>query len=242
VRVLGRLAGGPRMLSAVNRVVFTGGPGAGKTSVLEALAALGHATVGDSARTIIAERLARGATRRPEETFVRTILRRDIEQYLAVADTSGCVFFDRGVIDWLRRSVCSTTCCPCRPESWQRCSAPNGFTRRCSCSRRGEASTQTTRNATVRSKRLSRCMPRWCGGTAPVVTFSTKCPPLLSRSAPSMSDKCLASRPSAELARTARAGCMPRACKSQIRRCAGAARLRPPLTTSHGGNSTGLYL
>lgn len=82
------------MRSAVNRVVLTGSHGAGKTSVLEALAALGHATVGDSARAIIAERLARGADRRPDPaTFARTILRRDIEQCW--------VFFDRGVIDAL---------------------------------------------------------------------------------------------------------------------------------------------
>lgn len=90
------------MRSAVNRGVRTGSPGAGKTSVLEALTALGRATVGDSARAIVAERLARGADRRPDPaTFARTILRRDIEQYMALGDTSGWVFFDRGVIDAL---------------------------------------------------------------------------------------------------------------------------------------------
>jgi predicted ATPase len=90
------------MLSAVNRVVFTGGPGAGKTSVLQELASMGYATVSDSARSIIAERLARGANRRPDpETFAREILGRDIKQYLNVADASNWVFFDRGVIDAL---------------------------------------------------------------------------------------------------------------------------------------------
>jgi predicted ATPase len=84
------------------RVIITGGPGAGKTTLLAELAARGHATVEESARAIIAERLARGASRRPDlPTFARDILRRDIEKYLAQPQTSEWVFFDRGVIDAL---------------------------------------------------------------------------------------------------------------------------------------------
>jgi len=84
------------------RVIVTGGPGAGKTTLLAALAAMGYATVDDSARAIIAERLARGASRRPDAlAFAREILRRDIEKYLAQPSTSRWVFFDRGLIDAL---------------------------------------------------------------------------------------------------------------------------------------------
>jgi len=84
------------------RVILTGGPGAGKTTLLAELAAMGYTTVEESARTIIAERLASGASRRPDlPAFAREILRRDIEKYLNQPHTSDWVFFDRGVIDAL---------------------------------------------------------------------------------------------------------------------------------------------
>ena len=85
----------------MSRVVLTGGPGAGKTTLLAALAAMGFTTVEESARAIIAERLADGASRRPDiATFAREILRRDIEKYLGQWQSTW-VFYDRGVIDAL---------------------------------------------------------------------------------------------------------------------------------------------
>ena len=84
------------------RVIVTGGPGAGKTTLLAELAATGYATVDESARAIIAERLAAGTNRRPDlPAFAREVLRRDIEKYLGQPHTSNWVFFDRGVIDSL---------------------------------------------------------------------------------------------------------------------------------------------
>ena len=83
-------------------VIVTGGPGVGKTTLLAELAAMGYATVAESARAIIAERLASGATRRADAlAFAREILRRDIEKYLDQPRTSSWVFFDRGLIDAL---------------------------------------------------------------------------------------------------------------------------------------------
>jgi predicted ATPase len=83
-------------------VIITGAPGAGKTTLLAALAAKGYATVDESARAVIAERLARGAAPRPDPlTFAREILRRDIEKYCAQPRTSAWVFFDRGIVDAL---------------------------------------------------------------------------------------------------------------------------------------------
>src|SRR5438105_5502094 len=76
------------------------GSGAGKTTLLAELAGMGYATVEDSARAIIAERLARGDTPRPDlVAFAREILRRDIEKYLGQPQTSEWVFFDRGIVD-----------------------------------------------------------------------------------------------------------------------------------------------
>jgi predicted ATPase len=82
------------------RVVITGGPGAGKTTLLAELAARGYTIVDESARAIIAERLASGASRREDPlAFAREILRRDIEKYFWQQYTSNPVFFDRGVIE-----------------------------------------------------------------------------------------------------------------------------------------------
>jgi len=84
------------------RVVITGGPGVGKTTLLAELGARGCATVAESARAIISERRARGQSPRPEPVaFAREILRRDIEKYGAHPGESGLVFFDRGVIEAL---------------------------------------------------------------------------------------------------------------------------------------------
>jgi predicted ATPase len=83
-------------------VIVTGGPGVGKTTLLAELAAMGYATVDESARAIIGERLARGASRRPDAlAFAQGILRRDIEKYVTQPRTSEWVFFDRGLIDGL---------------------------------------------------------------------------------------------------------------------------------------------
>jgi predicted ATPase/putative methionine-R-sulfoxide reductase with GAF domain len=87
---------------SVPHVIVTGGPGAGKTTLLAELAAMGYRTVDDSARAIIADRRARGASPRPDpRAFAEEILRQDIEKYLAQPRASGWVFFDRGLIDAL---------------------------------------------------------------------------------------------------------------------------------------------
>jgi predicted ATPase len=84
------------------RVVLTGGPGGGKTTLLAELAAMGHVIVDESARAIIAQRLARGASPRPAPPdFARKILHRDIEKYQRHPHTADWVFFDRGVVDAL---------------------------------------------------------------------------------------------------------------------------------------------
>jgi predicted ATPase len=82
-------------------VVITGGPGAGKTTLLAELAARNYLTVDESARAVIAERLARGESPRPDPlAFAQEILRRDIEKYARRTQQSGqWVFFDRGAVE-----------------------------------------------------------------------------------------------------------------------------------------------
>jgi predicted ATPase len=90
------------VIEEVRLVIVTGGPGAGKTTLLTELAARGYATVEESARAIIAERLTRGESPRPDAlAFAREILRRDIEKYVSQPRTSEWVFFDRGLLDAL---------------------------------------------------------------------------------------------------------------------------------------------
>jgi predicted ATPase len=63
---------------------------------------MGYPIVDESARAIIVERLAAGASRRPGPAeFAREILRRDVEKYVRSPETGEWVFFDRGVIEAL---------------------------------------------------------------------------------------------------------------------------------------------
>ena len=84
------------------RVLITGGPGVGKTTLLAELRARGHATVAESARAIISECQALGQSPRPDPVaFAQEILRRDTEKYHAHSGESGWVFFDRGLVEAL---------------------------------------------------------------------------------------------------------------------------------------------
>src|SRR6516162_11885472 len=82
------------------RFVMTGGPGAGKTTTLEALAVRGFRYVPDSARAIIKRRKQAGLSPRPApEQFGRAMLEADMSQYRETRVQCDPVFFDRGVCD-----------------------------------------------------------------------------------------------------------------------------------------------
>src|SRR5215470_3158703 len=84
------------------RFVITGGPGAGKTTILNALAERGYRYAAESARAIIRERLASGLRPRPPlAQFGHEILQRDIARYRETRATDHPVFFDRGIVDAL---------------------------------------------------------------------------------------------------------------------------------------------
>jgi predicted ATPase len=88
------------------RFVITGGPGAGKTTILNALAARGYRYAAESARAIIRERLARGLRPRPPLVqFGNEMLQRDIARYRETRVTDHPVFFDRGIVDALSMLV-----------------------------------------------------------------------------------------------------------------------------------------
>lgn len=83
-------------------VVITGAPGSGKTTLLGELARLGHATVPESARAVIAQRRAAGLSPRPDPVaFAREIYRRDVAKYAAMGESTRWVFFDRSAVESL---------------------------------------------------------------------------------------------------------------------------------------------
>ena len=82
--------------------VLTGGPGSGKTTLVDRLAALGYATTAEAGRAILRERAAADAGAAEEAdpvAFLEAILRRELGSYRAARLAPGPVFCDRGVPD-----------------------------------------------------------------------------------------------------------------------------------------------
>lgn len=85
----------------MTRVIVAGGPGVGKSTLLEALGARGYRSVGDHARDVIRERVSQGLPPRPEpRAFAAEVLERSIAAYAGVRDDE-LVFFDRAIPDAL---------------------------------------------------------------------------------------------------------------------------------------------
>lgn len=87
-----------------NFILISGCSGGGKSTLLRALADMGHATVEEPGRRVVEAEHACGGTALPW-TDMKTFLRRTLD--LAIADheaagaQDGLVFFDRGVVDAL---------------------------------------------------------------------------------------------------------------------------------------------
>ena len=82
--------------------VVTGGPGAGKTSLITELARRGFHTIPESGRTIIREEMASGGDALPwgnRTAYAEGMLERDLRAYSAAQALSGAVIFDRGIPD-----------------------------------------------------------------------------------------------------------------------------------------------
>lgn len=83
-------------------VIVTGGPGSGKTSLIEALAVAGHAVEPEAGRAVIRRQQAvdgQGLPWRDRALFAELMLDRDIEAHARSAATEGLVIHDRGVPD-----------------------------------------------------------------------------------------------------------------------------------------------
>jgi predicted ATPase len=84
--------------------VLTGGPGSGKTTLIEALCQAGFGTSVEAGRGIIRGQSAIGGTALPwhdRALFAELMLSWEIRSYQAACEQTGPVFFDRGVPDTL---------------------------------------------------------------------------------------------------------------------------------------------
>jgi predicted ATPase len=83
-------------------VVVTGGPGAGKTTLVEALRERGYARVQEAARAVIRDQVAIGGPavrERDTELFAEIVLSWDMRNHREAAELPGPVFFDRALPD-----------------------------------------------------------------------------------------------------------------------------------------------
>lgn len=87
-----------------NLFVISGGPGAGKTTVLRELQALGFQTEREVARQIIQEQVQTGGTGLPwmdRRKYTELMLQRSVESFLGRISAQAPVFCDRGIPDTL---------------------------------------------------------------------------------------------------------------------------------------------
>ncbi len=85
-----------------NLIVFTGGPGSGKTSVIEHLTKLGYVCAPETGRKVIQHQVALGGDALPWKNkiaFRDEMVREEQNNYEAHKHHKEFVFFDRGIVD-----------------------------------------------------------------------------------------------------------------------------------------------
>ena len=83
-----------------NFITITGGPGGGKSSVLNTLRERGFRHISETGRGIIKERLNQGLPPRPHlEEFAKLMFQKDYQNYVDNLYTSEILFFDRSFLD-----------------------------------------------------------------------------------------------------------------------------------------------
>jgi predicted ATPase len=89
-------------LQQANFFIISGGPGSGKTAIIDRLAARGFTTVDESGRAILREQAAIGGTAvhgGDAAAFGELMLTRGIADYKGAAAADEPVFFDRGIAE-----------------------------------------------------------------------------------------------------------------------------------------------
>jgi predicted ATPase len=90
-------------MSNIDRMfIITGGPGSGKTTLIEALAAHGFSHMPEAGRSIIQDQMAIGGTALPwsdRAAFAELMLSWEMRSYRLAQGIPGPVIFDRGIPD-----------------------------------------------------------------------------------------------------------------------------------------------
>jgi predicted ATPase len=84
--------------------VITGGPGSGKTTVLQELGRRGYPFISEAAREIIQEQVAAGGNALPwgdRVLYTELMLERSVQAFLRNCSTERVTFLDRGIPDTL---------------------------------------------------------------------------------------------------------------------------------------------
>ncbi|WP_165837233.1 AAA family ATPase [Phenylobacterium hankyongense] len=90
------------MIHKPNFFLLTGGPGVGKTTVIERLAAMGEVCIPETHRAVIRDQAARGGSALPwadHAAYCTLTAERDIARFDSLSGETRRVFFDRGVLD-----------------------------------------------------------------------------------------------------------------------------------------------
>lgn len=90
------------MNSTGKLIILTGGPGSGKSTLIDALAAEGVHAMPESGRAIIQEEVATGGNAIPwadRLAFAERMFQQDVRSWQAAQELRGPVIFDRGIPD-----------------------------------------------------------------------------------------------------------------------------------------------
>ncbi len=85
-----------------NAIIITGGPGMGKTSMIEQLSEMGYHSVEETGRSIIQKELKTDGNRLPwldKKGFATAMFQQSLKDFQNVSEKSGLTFFDRGIPD-----------------------------------------------------------------------------------------------------------------------------------------------
>jgi len=84
--------------------ILTGGPGSGKSAIIDELRTHGYRCAEESGRKIILEQIEKGGDALPwkdKEKFRDAMFEHDVAEYKKFANSNEVIFFDRGFIDSL---------------------------------------------------------------------------------------------------------------------------------------------
>ncbi len=87
---------------SANFFVLTGGPGSGKTTLINHLSEMGYRCMPEAGRAVIRQQQSGGGTALPwndKTAYARRMYEHDMAAYQRACNTSGPVFFDRGIVD-----------------------------------------------------------------------------------------------------------------------------------------------